>query len=288
MRIGNAFGPWGKLVLGTLGLICLLTSPALAATENNAAADKFSLSLGFEFASGDYGTDQTTDSYRIPLTIDYTPTPRLGFELVIPYLHQSNGATVSLGGMRFSMRNSGSGSGSGMGMGSGSSTSSSSASQSGLGDITLTTGYALVTETTETPQVRALVYAKFPTADEDKGLGTGAFDIGGGFSLAKDFGHWSTYAEALYILPGSSSSYDPNNYWSYQASADYHLTRQLSYGFGLTGATAAFDGSKDALEAQLKVDYWTSRHQSFGGYLAKGLSDGSADYGVGVYGAISF
>jgi len=271
-------------VLGILSLVCLLASPALAATENN-----FSLSVGFEFASGDYGTDQTTDSYRIPLTIDYVPTPKLDFELVIPYLHQSNGSTVTLGGMRFPMRSSSTGSGSGMGgMGSGSTTATTSGSQSGLGDVTLTAGYALVAETTNAPLVRPLLYAKFPTADEGKGLGTGALDFGGGLSLAKDIGDWSTYAEAIYIATGSSSSYDPDNYWSYQASADYHLSRKLSCGVGLTGATAAFDSSDDALEARLRAAYWTSEQQSFGGYLAKGLTDGSADYGVGAYVAISF
>jgi len=280
MRTRKSSGLWITLVLGTLSLICLRVSPALAATEDN-----LSLSLGFEFATGDYGTDQTTDSYRIPLVIDFTPTPKLDFELVVPYLHQSDSSTVILGGMRFPRRNSGSGGGSGMG---GGSTTTSSGSQSGLGDITLTAGYALVAETTDVPLVRPVLYAKFPTADEDKGLGTGALDFGGGLSLAKDVGDWSTYAEAIYIVPGSSSSYEPNNFWSYQASADYHFTRQLSYGIGLAGATAAFDSSDHALEAQLKFDYWPTEQGSFGGYLAKGLSDGSADYGGGLYAAIRF
>lgn len=274
----------GALLLGVVGMLFMLTTPALAATDG-----QLSLSLGFEFASGDYGTDQTTDSYRIPLTVDYLPNDKLDFELVIPYLHQSNGNTVSLGGMRFPMHNATSGGGSGMGgMGGGSSTTTASGSQSGLGDITLTAGYALLAETADSPLLRPLLYAKFPTADENKGLGTGAFDFGGGLSLAKNFGPWSTYAEALYIVPGSSSDFDPDNYWSYQASAGYALSQKLSCGLALSGATAAFADANNALEVQLKVDYLTSPKGSVGGYLAKGLSNGSPDYGAGVYAAINF
>jgi len=286
MRTNNAFLCWRPLLLGVAGLL-LMAAPVLAADNS------LSVSLGFEYASGDYGTGQTTDSYRIPLTIDYLPNEKFDFELVIPYLHQNNGGTVSLGGMRVPMGNAssggGSGGGSGMGgMGGGSSTTTNSGAQSGLGDITLTTGYALIAETADFPLLRPLVYLKLPTADKSKGLGTGAFDFGGGLSLAKNLGAWSTYAEALYIVTGSTGSFAPDNYWSYQASAAYSLSNQLSCAVALSGATAPFTGADNPLEAQFKVNYLTTPQQSVGGYLVKGLSNGSADCGVGVYAAFNF
>lgn len=260
-----------------------------AATVLGAPAGLSSVSLGFDFASGDYGTDQTTDSYRIPLTLGFTPTEQLDIALVIPYLYQNNRSTVPLGGMRFSTHNSGTDTETGMGgMGGGSTAVSTNDSQSGLGDITLTAGYILIPEAEKTPMLRPLVYAKLPTADEDKGLGTGAYDFGGGLSLAKGFGDWFAYAEALYIAPGSTSSFNPNNYWTYLASTSYRVTERLVYGIDLSGATSAFDASAEALEVQLEVNYWTSQRASVGGYVAKGLSDGSPDYGVGFYGAIWF
>ena len=311
MRTRNNLKRLGILLLGAFGLLLLQPSPVLAANQ-----DHFSLSLGFEFSSGDYGTDQTTDSYRIPLTLDYAPNQKLDFELVIPYIHQSNGATIPLGGMRFSMQNStvgsgsgsggmdggsgsggmGSGSGSGgMGSGSGSagtsvvsSAAASSGSQSGLGDLTLTVGYTLIDETRSSPLFRPLMYLKFPTADETRGLGTGAFDFGGGLSLAKTLGNWATYAEILYIAPGSSDTFDPDHYWSWQTSASYRFTERLSTGIGLSGATSAFAGGDAALQAKLTVDYMVSQRGSLGGYLAKGLTDGSADFGVGIFAAIGF
>lgn len=256
-----------------------------------AAASSSSISLGFDYASGDYGTDQTTDSYQIPVTFAYAPNDRLDFSLVIPYVYQNNSATVVLGGTRTPVHHAGTGGGAGMGgMGSGTSASTVNVndSQSGLGDITLTTGFVLMPEAGPIPSLRPLVYIKFPTADEDKGLGTGATDLGGGLSLAKKFGDWSTYVEALYIAPGSTTYYNPDNYWTYLASASYRLSERLNCGIDLSGATAAFDAGTDALEVQAKVSYWTSKQGNVGGYVAKGLSDGSADYGAGIYGTLSF
>jgi hypothetical protein len=269
----------------------LLSIPAWSADQ------RFSLGLGFEFATGDYGTDTTTDSIRVPLTVGYYPSDRVDLSLEIPYIYQSSGTTVSLGGIRFpgdSDMGSGLDGGGGSGMmgdfGGGSSTDAEdrTESRSGLGDITLTAGYTMLKESAAIPLVRPIAYVKFPTADEDEGLGTGEFDLGGGLSLAKWFGRWSTYVEGMYIAPGSSSDFEPDNYWTYLGSLSYRFTDYLSSGLALSGATAAFDGAPDALEAKARINYWTSERASLGGYIGKGLSDGSPDYGMGVFGAISW
>lgn len=260
------------------------------------AEQRYSLGIGFEFATGDYGTDTTTDSFRIPLTVGYYPSDRIDLSLEIPYIYQSAGTTVSLGGMRFpgdsDMGSGMNGSGSGMMGGFGGSSSAGAEgrteSRSGLGDITLTAGYILLKESAVIPLVRPIAYVKFPTADEDEGLGTGEFDLGGGLSLAKWFGRWSTDVEGMYITPGSSSDFEPDNYWTYLGALSYRFTDHFSSGLALSGATAAFDGAPDALEAKARINYWTSERAILGGYVAKGLSEGSPDYGVGIYGAISW
>ncbi len=255
------------------------------------AESKFSVGLGFDYATGDYGTDETTDSYSIPLIVDYYPTDRLDLEVQIPYLYQSSSSTVTMGGMRFPVDGGSAAAGAaggGGGMPGNRRSVDVTDSQSGLGDITLTAGYSLIEEGERNPLVRPILYAKLPTADEEKGLGTGEFDFGGGLGLAKWFGNWSTYLEGMYVLPGSSAEFDPDNYWTYQLSTSYQLTERLRPGIALSGATAAFDGAPDALEATLKLNYWTSDRVSFGGYLLKGLSNGSPDYGAGIFAFLSF
>lgn len=274
-----------QLRIWTSLLLILLFCPV---TMVLAADMPFSVSLGFDFASGDYGTSQTTDSYRVPLTIGYYPSDRLDFSLEFSYLYQSDSSTVTLGGMRFPGQNSGGSSGGGMGGMGGGSAARVTNSQSGVGDINLTAGYILVEESNSSPMLRPLFYLKVPTADEEKGLGTGAFDFGGGLSLGKGFGDWFLYAETLYIVPGETSAYQPDNYWTYQGAARYPLTQSLDVGFAVSGATAAFAGNPDALEAQLTSSYRVSQRGSIGAYLGTGLSDSSPDYTGGVYGSISF
>jgi len=272
-------------------VLILAVVSGLFSVPAQGADRKLSLGLGFEYATGDYGTDETTDSYKIPLLLNYYPTDRLGFELEIPYLYQSNSTTVTLGGMRFPAQEDGRNGqgrmGSG-GVGSSAVSTDHSDSQSGLGDITLTASYIILDEQEQFPLVRPLLYAKFPTADEDDGLGTGEFDYGVGLGLAKWFGDWSTYLEGMYVLPGSSGDFDPDNYWTFLASASYRLTDTLRPGVSLSGGTAAFDEASDPLEAKLKLSYWPSERGSLGGYLATGLSDGSPDFGAGFFGFVSF
>jgi hypothetical protein len=270
------------------GLIFFLATSALCAPKA-----PLSVAFNFDFASGNYGTTQTVDSYSTTLIIGYNHRDVFDFSLEIPYLYQNGGSTVSLGGNRFPMQTSdssiGGTSGGGMGGMSGVGTATSRTdSQTGLGDISLTAGYKLHPESATAPMLRPIIYIKAPTADKDKGLGTGAFDFGGGLSTFKIFGDWSVYAETLYIVPGSTASYRPDNYWTYQGSVSYLLTRKLNTGLAISGATAAFAGNSSALEVQLNSGYRLSERGSVGAYLGFGLTDSSPDYTAGFYGAIRF
>lgn len=55
---------------------------------------------------------------------------------------------------------------------------------SGLGDITISAGYAALEEGSF-PRIRLEAFMKLPTADSDEGLGSGSFDWGPGISFSK-------------------------------------------------------------------------------------------------------
>ena len=284
-------------VLAATMLLFLPARTALGMPEGSP-----SVSTSFEFSEGDYGTDQTSDSYRVPISLDYRFTERFGLVLDISYIYQSDSSTVALGGGRYPMHGSstgGSGGSGGMtgqgphGPGSGEPQPgmgdvTGTESQRGFGDIILTADYTLLPEGAKSPMVRTLIYAKVPTADEDKGLGSGAFDYGVGLSLSRGFGQWLVVAEAMFIAPGSKGDFEPDNYWSWLAAANHPVTDRLFLGVELAGATAPFEGSDDALDLQFTASYRMSKRSSVGGYVATGLTDGSADLGIGVYGLISF
>jgi len=262
-------------------LLCSFAPSARAISELDLLEPEtlnLSLGTGFEFETGDYGTDRTIDIWRVPLLIEWAPVERLALSLEIPYLHQSNtGTTVLLGGMpRRRNRLAGSG---------GSTTTSS---QSGLGDVTLDASLTLLQEGAQTPRLLGLVYAKLPTADEDKGLGTGEFDFGGGLGLGKKFGLWSAYGEAQYILPGTSSTFDPDRYWEWLAALSYRTGSALRPGISLSGGTSPFAGADDPLEVKARLGGLGGEHSSYSIYLSRGLSDASPDWGLGIFGYLDF
>lgn len=264
-----------------LALAGMLLVPALllgGRAAHAASTQKFALGVGLDYATGDYGTSQSTDSLRVPLTIDYYPTPLLSFELVVPYLYQSNSNTIFAGGMRFATSRS---TGAGQGRMGAASTFDTQASQSGLGDITLTTGYVILKEGPRNPALRPLLYLKFPTADENKGLGTGEFVIGVGLGAVKWFDPWYTFAEARHVFQGSNATLGLKDYTTLEGAVGYRIGERFLPTLDLWWSSAPADAASEQLELRLKGRYWLSETISMEGYLAKGLTDGSPDVGVG-------
>ena len=259
-------------------LMVLLAFPLAAVAAGN-TGNNLSMGIGFNYATGDYGTGQTTDSVAIPLVVDFYPTKRLNFELVVPYLYQSNSNTIFANGVRFSMARTSRRMRPGFNL---------DQSQSGLGDITLTTGYGLLQETATRPLVRALLYLQFPTGDENKGLGTGELAAGPGLSVSKWFQQWNVYGETRYIFQGSNSDIGLKDYLTLDGEVGYALNRYVLPSIALWYATAPSDDSSDLLEARFKVKYKISDELLAEGYLLKGLSNNSADFGLGASISYSF
>jgi hypothetical protein len=273
-------------LLVTLAALSLCLSPHAYAISAYDLLEPTSLNLslgtGFEFETGEYGTNQSVDSWKIPLLLEWAPHERFGLALEIPYVRQSSSATtVMLGGMRTPLRR-------GSGTPGGSGSTGTTRSQAGLGDITLNASITLLPETEPAPRLLALLYAKLPTADEQQGLGTGEFDWGGGLGIGRKFDNWSTYAEARYILPGSSETYAPDAYWEWLAALSYRINSSLRPGLAISGGSAPFDGADNPLEIKARLSGLSGEQTSYSLYLARGLSDASPDWGVGIFGYLDF
>jgi hypothetical protein len=238
-----------------------------------ADAKKFAVGVGMEYATGDYGTDISTDSLRIPLTIDYLPTDRASFELIIPYLYQNNSNTLLSGGMRFPFERR-----SGMRR----TTFTTNDSVSGIGDTSFTAKYLLKKESDTLPGLRPLLYLKFPTGDEDKALGTGEFDIGGGIGIFKWFGPWFTFAEGRYIFQGSNEDFGLKDFGTLEGEVGYQLTEKFFPSFSLWWSSPPADDASELIEARLKGTYWLDDSVHLEGYLGTGLTSTAADFGTGL------
>jgi len=261
----------------------------------------YSTSLGFEFTTGKYGTGIKTDAIFMPFTVAVYPTERLDFSLQIPYVYQSSSAVVAgeFRGMQQQSMGMGSQSvlaamgsmGSGTG-GPGPRTTASAAnvdkSQNGLGDITFRAGYIVVPEGDYLPGIRPNFFVKFPTADKNKFLGTGAFDGGLAVELTKWFGYWLTIGELGYAVQGKSSVLAVKNYLYYNAGAGYQIGERLRPMLMLKGSTPPVEGASSQLEARLRVKYQITEHTGIDGYVSKGINTSSPDYGTGLAVCLDF
>lgn len=279
-----------RLSVGCLiGLVTTLVVPYYVQAEDYT----YSIGQGFEFSSGKYGTSTRTDSIYAPLTIIASPTNRLGVSLEIPFVYQSNGNVVTgigRGGMQGSktmmlsaigMSSSMSGSGGGMSPSSASSASTDQ-SESGLGDIILKVGYTVFPEKDLMPQIRPTAFVKFPTADKNKSLGTGEFDEGFAVEVSKWFGNWNPFAEAGYTVQGRSSQLSLRNYMAYNAGIGYQVADNFRPILLIKGTTPPADGASSLLEVRLKLKYQATKHTGIDGYVAKGITTNSPDYGTGL------
>jgi len=266
---------------------------ALAAPFAANAADQvgseprnhLSVTLGVDYANGDYGTGITTDAVATKLKVTLLPTDRIDLSLEIPYLYQSNGLTTSFGTGRY--RTSGShthmmgetvhSAAAGV-----VSTSDLTRAQNGIGDLILRGGYIVMKEQELIPQIRPEFYVKFPTADSNKGLGTGEFDGGVGVTLVKWLGNWYGALEGVYNFIGKSADFNLNNYFSYEADLGYRLTERFLPVVAVKGATRASSDSSSYCEMRVGALYRISGHWGIDGYLGKGLTDTSPDYTAGA------
>lgn len=253
-------------------------------TSSLAETSRFSLGSGVDYRSGDYGTDDSFDSFSIPLILNYYPTTRLDFELVIPYLSQSSTTTVLAGGDRAFAVDRGE-------RGRRATTNDQTtelveqdleSSQSGLGDISLTAGYMLAQQDGLQPNVRFYLYLKTPTADEDKGLGTGEFDYGAGVELSAWHQRWYGKIAAGGIFQGKNDDWELKDYATFSGELGRQFTDRLFGSISLWGASAPSEQSSTLLEARLNTTLWVSHAWSVESYLGKGLTSSSADFGAGV------
>ncbi len=275
-----------QIILGcVLGLATALVVPYDVQAEEYT----YSVGQGFEFSSGKYGTNTHTESIYAPLTVMVSPTDRLGLSLEIPFVYQSNSNVVSSiarGGMQGSKTTMlpavGMGGMSGSGSGMSSSSASTNQSESGLGDIILKVVYVLLPEKDSIPQIRPTAFVKFPTADKSRSLGTGEFDEGLAVEISKWFGDFNPFVEIGYTVQGKSAQLSLKNYMVYDAGVGYQVTESFRPILLIKGTTSPADGASSLLEVRLKLKYQATKHTGMEGYVAKGITTNSPDYGSGL------
>ncbi len=253
-----------------------------AAQDNNHGFSYVYGEMGVDYSSGDYGTGDDTDVFSIPLTVGYSPSPAWDLYLtLVPFLYQNTTNLVAVAGQPVRVMKSKTNPATGQ--------TSEKTSHTGVGDTTAGITYYAVDETDTIPEVDLIATLKIPTADEDRGLGTGEFDSSIGVSMSKNQNDWSVYGILEYNFIGNpGGGIDLNNY----ASGTVGISRQCLPDFRnslyvfMGGAIS--DESDDQLEIGLRSRLALDSDNDLTLHLTKGLWDGSPDYGLGLFWSHSF
>lgn len=250
----------------------LVASPALA-------NDGFSLGAGFNYSAGDYGSDITTEIFSVPVTARLD-SGNWSFRASLPWVRVSGDPNVLPGtGPVRNLNPVGRGRLGPIGPLPGEEDEVASGSASGIGDLNLSAIYTLPTGG---PLYADLSFtAKIATADEDKGLGTGANDYGVGLDLYRDFDGTMVFGGVSYTLLGDSRFIDTDDVFGANLGISQRVADRTRIGLMYDYREAASSRFDDRQELMGFLSRSTDGGR-FQLYASRGLSDGSPDWGAGV------
>lgn len=255
-NMASSFGRMSSFSLA-LGALVLTASPAQADEE-------YSFTGGADYSTGDYGLDLDTDIYFVYVA-GQVETGNWRFKVTVPWLRIEGPGNVTGGGII---------------VGPGDDTI---VSNSGIGDIILQGGYLINPGDSGLPWVELLAKVKLPTANENKGLGTGKADYSLQADFFKQFGNVTPFATIGYRIFGDPSEFTLNNTVFASAGFTWKAGENMRVGGTLDWREATVDTSSEKFEISPFISYDFGDGLRLTGYGVFGLSDGSPDAGVGVY-----
>lgn len=229
-----------------------------------AEAGNFSLSTGFDYSSGKYGGNTTTDILYIPVIGKYE-TGRWIFKLTVPYVRITGPGNVVRDIGQFKTI-----------------TTATRTTQSGLGDVVAAATYNVYAGGPSDPIVDLTGKVKFGTADENKGLGTGENDYAAQVDIYKGFDKLTAFGSVGYKVLGSPPGFTLNNVWYGSLGGAYQLTQKTSSGLIMDLRQKASPAGAPQRELTAYVSHKIDKTWKAQGYVVKGFADGSPDWGAGA------
>lgn len=249
----------------TFSLLTLLSQTGMAdelANSNTPLDGRFSMSVGATYDSGDYGASIDTNVWSTPIGLKY----RIGlwsFGISTSWLHVTSPNTVDADGNFIG--------------GGGAKTT-----EKGIGDTYLSTSYSLLDDRNYAVGLDVKGSLKIPTANEDKFLGSGKTDFGLNAEVYKTINSWTPYLNLGYKWKGSPDNIEYNNIWTTSLGFDYAVNRDLILGASYDWQEKVTRFSDNAKEGSIYANYYLNDNNKINGYLLRGFSDSSPNWGGGV------
>lgn len=154
--------------------------------------------------------------------------------------------------------------------------------EAGLGDTSLQLKWRFLDESKTRPGIALGYKLKLPTADADRGLGSGVTDNFVWLTIGKSFGRYRLYGNVGYNTLGASGAKD-NAY--YGMVLNYKVTEKLNVGAEFYGNGAKANNAKDELAWSVGATYRYAPDHTF--YLGVGKSEHGFS-NLNVYAGVGF
>ena len=160
-------------------------------------------------------------------------------------------------------------------------TSSRRSTEEGLGDLLLQGRYYVLEEGEMAPLMAVTGLVKFPTADEDKGLGTGELDLGFGLEFSKTFArNWLGLFDVGYTFIGDPSGIDLRDQWYYAVGLGYYLIQDILISGYYEEWRSLVSDESNPRDLFFTMNYRFPSEIEFTAGILFGLSNGTPNYGL--------
>ncbi|MDD4911603.1 MAG: hypothetical protein PHP57_04860 [Sideroxydans sp.] len=227
------------------------------------------LSTGFDYSTGKYGTTSTTTTTSIPITAIYE-TGDWSLRLTVPYLIVTGEGAVTVSGRTGGRRGTATTT---------TTTTKTRTTQSGLGDIVTLASYDLYMNDEADTGLGVTGRIKFGTAN--KSFGTGLNDYSLQMYSYTQIGDLSPSLSIGYEVVGSSTTTPMNNVFFGVIGTSYSLSDATSIGVDYRYAQQASVTGSEQKDASIYASHRLSDDLYLRGYVMRGFTDSSADNGVG-------
>ena len=256
--------PHARLGIVIIPAVAIATA-LFAHAQSNTPVTK--LEGGLSYSRGDYGLSEDTEVWVAPFNVVHETT-NWRTRLTLPWLNLRGPAAVIANG------------------GAGGPVRPSSSSASGLGDSMLTLTYK-PTVAPDAWHADLSAKVKFPTGDEDRGLGTGEIDTYAQVDFYRSNNGVTPFLNGGYRWLGDGLYQLEDGFYA-SGGVAFSVGQESSVGASLDWRQAIVKGGDDSLETTAFYyrkldDRWATTV-----YAQKGFSDASPDYGIGAQFSFGF
>ena len=240
---------------------------AAQAVATQTGAPQTSVAVGAEYSTGKFGGTESTDTLYIPVVIRHETGPWV-LKATVPWLRITGpGNVIGAGADRVIVPGGG---------------NAPRRTESGLGDIVLSGFYNLMDERKGGLGLDVGAKVKLPTADDQKGLGTGELDYAAQLDFFKPFDATTLFGSVGYRVYGDPAGTTLKDVFYTSIGASYRMSSQQAIGVAYDYRPAIVNGGGKVSEATL---FWSNRltpQWKLQVYGVVGFADASPDAAIGA------